>query len=131
MAQTRTKLTNDQKIARIRDSYEGMNKRDLERAHRPFADNAVWHGVERDFNGKAALMESARQVIKLDEFKIEPHDILANDEHVVALNKVTIRNKGQTAEFLGAEVFHLNDEGKIQEGWAHYDAEKMKKLIGG
>jgi hypothetical protein len=131
MAQTRTTLTNEQKIARIRDSYEGLNKRDLERAHRPFADDATWHGVERDFKGKQALMESARQVIGLDEFKIEPHDILANDEHVVALNKVTIRNKGQTAEFLGAEVFHLNEEGKIEEGWAHYDAEKMKKLIGG
>jgi ketosteroid isomerase-like protein len=131
MAQARTKLTNEQKIARIRDSYEGMNNRDLERAHQSFADDAVWHGVQRDFNGKKALMESARKVIELDEFKIEPHDILANDEHVVALNKVTIRNKGQAAEFLGAEVFHLNEEGKIEEGWAHYDAEKMKKVIGG
>jgi nuclear transport factor 2 (NTF2) superfamily protein len=131
MAQTRTKLTNDQKIARIRDSYEGLNKRDLERAHLPFSDDAVWHGVERDFRGKQALMESARKIMELEGFKIEPHDILANDEHVVALNKVTIRNKGQTAEFLGAEVFHLNEAGKIEEGWAHYDAEKMKTLIGG
>lgn len=131
MTQTRTRLTNEQKIAQIRDSYEGLNKRDLERAHRSFADDVTWHGVERDFKGKQALIESARRVIGLDEFKIEPHDILANDEHVVALNKVTIRNKGQTAEFLGAEVFHLNEEGKIEEGWAHYDAEKMRELIGG
>ena len=129
MPQTKTKLSPQEKIARLRAMYEAFNKRDLDRAHQTYAEDAIWHGVLGEVKGRQAILASGREVMgKVEELKLEPHDILANDEHVVALLKVTIRSKGRTIETNGVEAYHFDDEGNIKEGWAHFEAEKFKGL---
>ncbi len=131
MAEVPTKLSTDQKIARFREAYAAFNRRDLEKAHEVYADDVIWHGVVQDIRGRQALIDSAHDVLRgVEDLKFESHAILADDDHVVSLMNLTIRQKGQTIAARGVEVYHLDESGKIKEGWAHYDAEKLKQALG-
>ena len=51
-------------------------------------------------------------------FRVDVHDVLANDEHVVALVKGTAEREGKTLNDNGAQVFHVRG-GKVTEEWFH------------
>ena len=51
-------------------------------------------------------------------FRLDLHDVLANDEHVVALTNATAQREGKTLNDNGAQVFHVTD-GKVSEQWFH------------
>jgi ketosteroid isomerase-like protein len=53
-------------------------------------------------------------------FRLEIHDILANDEHVVALVHATAQREGKQFDSNGVQVFHVKD-GKVTESWLHPD----------
>ena len=51
-------------------------------------------------------------------FRVDIHDVLANDEHVVALTKGTAEREGKRLSVDGVQVFHVSD-GKVTESWFH------------
>ena len=119
MADVRSKLSNDQKVARVRQSYEAAERGDLEKSSENLADDAVFHSQlrKRDFTGRAAIL--AEQLKQLDEFKADYklHDVTASDDHIVALLEVTqeIDGKRQTGRLV--HILHVDDEGKAKEVW--------------
>ena len=131
MAETGTKLTREQKIAKVRQAY-----RDLD-AGKPgagdFAPDCVWHSVIwGEVRGADAIRAALRQQREAtEEFKIEPHAIVADDEHLVALLNVKVRAKGQTVEERLVQVFHVDDQGQAREIWSYgTNPDPMKKLVG-
>lgn len=63
-------------------------------------------------------------------FRAEPHAILADDEHGVALVVLTASRGGRSVEVNEAHVFHLRD-GKVTEYWnASTDMYAYDELIG-
>ena len=48
------------------------------------------------------------------------HDVVANDEHVIALVEATATRDGKTLNYRTAEIMHIRD-GKITERWAFSD----------
>ena len=48
------------------------------------------------------------------------HDVVANDDHVVALVDATATRGGRTLNYRTAEIVHVRD-GKIVERWAFSD----------
>ncbi|MGH2930796.1 MAG: nuclear transport factor 2 family protein, partial [Solirubrobacteraceae bacterium] len=49
-------------------------------------------------------------------FRVELHDVLANDEHAVALVERTARHNGRELRSRGADVFHIRG-GQVVEYW--------------
>jgi len=72
-----------------------------------------------------------RQMAMLDAPpRVEVHDVLANDEHAVALNKVVGTTGGRTLEQEQVVVMHLRD-GKIAEVWLHFSKQQeMDEMMG-
>ncbi len=129
MKTTQTKLTPEEKAGRIRRGYDASNRGDLAGYLDDFADDAVMHFIRGDVNGKQAIREFlTQQAQEFEEFRFEPHDVLASDEHVVALVSSTLRRQGQTYQSRLVHVFHLNDEGKTKEGWVFAEPETLKQV---
>ncbi|HVS04939.1 MAG TPA: nuclear transport factor 2 family protein [Candidatus Dormibacteraeota bacterium] len=132
MADARTKLTPQQKIDLARKAYEEVNRGNAQAGN--YAPDAVWHSVIwGDIRGADAIRATLqKQREALDDLKLEPHAILADDDHVVALLNMTMRLKGQTIQEKLVQVAHINDQGQIVELWGTGgDPAQLKKLLGG
>ena len=85
------------------------------------ADDVVWWqiGMAEPVRGKEAVIA---QMAAFDdvEFNLDIHDVLANDEHTVALVAVTVRAGDQEFSYRTTEIVHAKD-GKVTERWAFSD----------
>ncbi len=111
----------------IRRLYEIGSDGGTDWAAEAMADDIVWQVPGRGANagahrGKEAVLAFFNRVIPgLEAFKIEVHDVLATDRHVVALVRYDHRRGGRAFSQLGAEIFHINEAGKITAFWALID----------
>ncbi len=135
MEGTRTKLTPGQKIAKVRQGYAAFDKGDIQAVLDQFTDDAVWHGrgstrYGGDHKGKQAILTYLAQIPRdFEEFKLDIHDVLANNEHLALLVTSRSRRKGRTYEDKGVHVMHVNDEGKTTEIWFATDTEQLKYAL--
>ena len=112
---------------RVRRLYELSSGGDVEAFADALADDVVWHVPGRGSNagairGKEAVLAFFDRVIPgLRSFRIDVHDILTTDAHVVVLVRYEHERDDRRFQQLGAEVFHLDDEGRISEFWALID----------
>ena len=110
----------------VRSGYDAFAKGDIELLRDEyFAPDIVWH-----FPGRSPLASDYRGVDDVLAFfgrsfelsggtlQIEVHDVLANDEHAVALIHVRADRDGKTLDDNSVQVFHIND-GKVTESWIH------------
>ncbi len=122
MADVKTTLSTDEKIARVRAAYEASVRGDLEKGGEGLADDVVFHSQlrNRDFTGRDAVIAEQRK--QREEFKsdFKLHDVTASDDHVVVLMEVSqeIDGKRQTGRLV--HVLHFDDAGKAKEVWAIY-----------
>ena len=116
-------------VALVRRAMQAMNEQDMSKAQQEMAivdafmaDDIIWHEIGRaePRRGKdelrAAMMEGGPgQTITYDL-----HDVIANDDHAIALGTATATRGGKTLVYRTAEVFHIRD-GKAVERWAFSD----------
>jgi limonene-1,2-epoxide hydrolase len=128
MAETRAKATPAQKVEQARRALEDLNRGEVNPDG--IAEDAVFHGVLLgDVRGRDAIVSALKmQRQDYDEFRQEPHAILADDEHTVALVNLTTRKGGQEIKAQQVIVVHDNDQGQMREIWTMFDADTMKKL---
>ena len=96
-------------------------------------DNVVWHeiGSDEPVRGKQALMERYAGMPEGASIKVDTHDVVANDEHAVALVTATATMGDQQLVYRTAEIYHMKD-GKITERWAFSDdTDRINKFFGG
>ena len=96
-------------------------------------DDVVWHeiGSDQPLRGKQALMERYSAMPEGAGIKIETHDIVANDDHAIALVTATATMGDQELVYRTAEIYHMKD-GKITERWAFSDdTDRINKFFGG
>ena len=87
------------------------------------ADDVIWHEIGRAEPrlGKAALREAGPGSDGSDfEITATLHDVVANDDHAIALVDATVTRGGKTLSYRTAEIYHIRD-GKIAERWAFSD----------
>lgn len=74
-------------------------------------DNVVWHeiGSDEPIRGRQALMERYGSMPDGGGIKIETHDIIANDEHAIALVTASATMGGQSLTYRTAEIHHTRD----------------------
>jgi ketosteroid isomerase-like protein len=116
------KRTSDASVALIRDSLDAFNRGDVEAAAEFLADDVEWHEIGRaePIVGKAALAARYGAAIPGWEITAELHDVLANDDHAIALVTATAGMGGRSFTYRTAEIFHIRD-GKIAARWAFSD----------
>ena len=107
----------------IRGGYEAFATGNVPDVLSRFADDIVWHVPGRsplagDYRGHDEVMGFFGKLMELSNgtFRLEVHDVLATDDHAVALVKATAERNGETKSFDAAHVWHVKD-GKSTEFW--------------
>ena len=108
-----------------RRGYAAFASGDMGTLNELFADDIVWHVGGRsplagDYKGKDAVFGFFARTMEITNgtFRLEVHDILANDEHVVGLSTATGQRDGKSLHDNAVQVLHVND-GKVTESWLH------------
>ena len=107
-----------------RDAQEAFSRRDMDAVGRFLADEVVYHfpGISvlgGDHEGVDGVLAFFARIMEVTErtFRIaEVHDILANEEHVVALLRLAASRGGKQFAWDQANIYHVRD-GKITECW--------------
>jgi ketosteroid isomerase-like protein len=118
-----------------RSATEALSKRDMKGFLSHHSDDVVVHFPGRgpmagDYRGKDGVGQMfQRQMQILDSPpEIENHDVLANDNHAVILNKVRASRGGKTLEQQQVVVMHIKG-GKIAEVWLQFsDQQGMDEM---
>ena len=100
-----------------------FNTGDMQAMADGLADDVVWHeiGNPQPVRGKAALAARFGGGGPAPyEITAELHDVVANDDHTIALVTATAKRDGKTLTYRVAEIYHMRD-GKITERWAFSD----------
>jgi ketosteroid isomerase-like protein len=108
--------------ALARKGVEAFAAGDIAGATADWADDVVWHvpGNHRwsgTYTGKPAVMDFLMQSSQDTQRGIEVHDVVGNDDHVVALVRLTLTKGGASASGESAWVMHVRD-GQMKEFWA-------------
>ena len=115
-------------VALVRRGMQAMNEMDMSRADEEMAvvdafmaDDIVWHEIGRaePRRGKDELRATMSEFSDTT-IKYELHDVVANDDHAIALGTATATRNGKTLEYRTAEIFHIRD-GRAVERWAFSD----------
>jgi uncharacterized protein len=109
----------------IRQGFDAFAKGDLDTIRDLFADDIAWHFPGRnqmsgDYSGKDEVMQWLGRSFELTggTLRIELHDVLANDDHVAALTRVTGQRDGKSLNDPSIQLFHVKD-GKATESWIY------------
>jgi uncharacterized protein len=137
MAEAGTKLSVAEKADRVRKAFEAFKRGDLETVSDSFTDDVVWHGrgstrFGKDFKGKQATVGQIMDYAQtFQDINMEIHDLVANEQHVVALVSTSVKRNGKTYDDRQAFIFHVNDDGKTSEAWLASDTEQLKASLEG
>ena len=89
----------------IRRGYDAFSRGDLQTLRELFHPDIVWHAPGRnqlagDHQGVDAVLGYFGRTIQLTggNFRVEVHDVVANDEHAVGLNSVHAERDGKTLQ---------------------------------
>jgi uncharacterized protein len=107
-------------------AYVGAFARgDLETAKGYLAEDIVYHVGGRhplagDYQGRDNALNFFRERSTRTggTFRIQPHDLLANDSHGVALSHAAVERDGKSYEWNVVTIYHVAD-GKVTECWIH------------
>jgi len=116
-------MTEHPNVELTRRGYDAFAKADLAALSELIADDVTWHapslgplsgtyhGRDEVFNFFARLAQETGGTFRLDV-----HDVLANDEHAVALCTLSASRGNKSLEVPVANVSHVRD-GKVTEFW--------------
>ncbi len=119
----------------LRKGYEAFSRGDMNTLRdEVFAGDVTFHipgnnqlagnhvGKENVFNFLGKVME-----LSGGSFRIELHDLLASDEHAVALTNGTGQRGSKTANYHSVHVWDVRG-GKISELWEHPEQDKFDEF---
>jgi ketosteroid isomerase-like protein len=106
--------------ALARRALESLNIGDFQAMSEFLADDVVWHEIGRSEprRGKAEMAAMGAESDSTIIAKL--HDVVANDDHLVALVDATATRGDKTLNYRTAEIMHVRD-GKVTERWAFSD----------
>jgi uncharacterized protein len=121
----------------VREAFEAFEAGDLDALAGALHEDVVWHvpGTNRfsgRFEGRDAVIDRLRRMHEAGlQTTLDAHDVLGNDEHVVALVRLGVRNAdGQAYEQSQVQVWHMRD-GRCEEYWAmNEDQAVLDVLLG-
>jgi len=107
----------------IRDWTRAVSERDLDAARSLLAESATFHipgnnPIAGDYVGRDHVLNDLFRRLNnvFDRLDVELHDVLASDEHVVALIDRTARRGNRSLQSRAVGVYHIRG-GRIVEAW--------------
>ena len=107
----------------LRKGYAAFDSYDLDTIRALFADDIVWHVSGRSqlagtLKGKDEVFGWFAKLLTLSEgtFKINVHDIIANDKHAVVLSNDTAQRGDKHLDLEAVAVYHIENN-QVKEGW--------------
>lgn len=124
--------------AAYRRTADALRARDRDALAELIHDEVVWHlpgttPLAGEVRGREALFRWFDQLLQVTEgtFTLKEHDVLATDEHVVALSDMSAVREGVAVSVNVVSVMHFRD-GQQQERWFHpSDLAVWDALLGG
>ena len=105
----------------VRQAYEAFNAGDIQSFAGSIADDVVWHQIGAPtLRGKQEMAESMPGGDVDWNITADVHDVVANDEHAIALVEAHATRGDKTLDYRTAEIMHIRD-GKLVERWAFSD----------
>jgi uncharacterized protein len=118
-------VTEHPNAERARRGYEAFAKGDLATLTELISDDVVWHvkGVgplDGDYRGRDQVFGFFGRLAEETggTFRLDVHDILANDEHTAVLATLSASRGGKSVETQVVNVSHNDANGMITEFWA-------------
>jgi uncharacterized protein len=109
----------------VRRGFDAFATGDVDTLRQLFDQDAVWHVPGRsplsgDHRGLDAILGFLARTMELTggTFRADVHDVVANDEHAVALYVTRGEREGRTLEARQVLVSHVRN-GKLAEAWLH------------
>lgn len=107
----------------VRRGYAAFQSGDMDTLSQIFAPDIRWHvngrsSIAGTFEGTGSVLEMFGRLMALTEgsFRVEVHDLLASDDHVVVLGRGSGDRNGRHLKGNYAHVFHVN-AGQVTEVW--------------
>jgi len=107
----------------FRRGYDAFQKGDMETVRSLFSPDVVWHvpghnHLSGDHRGVDSVLDLFMKNFQETggTFKVEVHDLLANDTHAVALASVSGQREGKSLKDNYSHVVHIAN-GKLTESW--------------
>jgi ketosteroid isomerase-like protein len=107
----------------VHRGYAAFGTGDIPTLGELFSDDVIWHvggrsTITGDYKGKAEVFGLFGRLAQetAGTFRLEVHDVLANDEHAIGMIRTTGERAGRTLDDNGVQVFHIED-GKVTESW--------------
>ncbi len=106
----------------VREALDAFNQGDFEQFAAMIADDVNWYevGASEPLRGKAAVSSSLGAGERDFEIEAEVHDVVANDDHTIALINATGTRGDQTLHYRTVEILHVRD-GKVTDRWSFAD----------
>ena len=118
-------------VSLLKKGYEAFATGDMATLRELFADDIVWHvsgasPLAGDHSGREAVFAFFSRSAELSggTLRIELHDVLANDEHAVALARETASRQGKRLNAREADVYHVRN-GKVTEFWSFAEDQRL------
>ena len=117
-------MTEHPNIDLARRGYAAFGEGDMATLAELIAEDAIWHlggrsSLSGDYEGREAIFGLFAQLGQGSEgtMKIDIHDVLANDDHVVVLTHVTAGGSRGALDARTCDTSHIRD-GQIVEFWS-------------
>ena len=117
-------MTEHPNVELTRQGYEAFAKGDLATLSGLMADDVTWHvagagSLDGTYRGREDVFGFFGRLAEETggTFRLDVHDVLANDGHAVALCTLSASRGGKSIEVPVANVSHMRD-GKITEFWS-------------
>ncbi|TET99249.1 MAG: nuclear transport factor 2 family protein [Dehalococcoidia bacterium] len=117
-------------VALLRRGYEAFAKGDMATLTELFSEDTVWHEpgnnpLSGEQRGREAVFAMFGRTAQLSggTYRVELHDVLANDEHAVALSRMTGTRQGKETNSVAVQVYHMRNE-KITEAWNFFQDQR-------
>ena len=116
-------MTAHPNVELTRRGYQAFAEGDVPALSELMADEVTWHVTDGgplsgSYHGQNDVLGFFARLAEETggTFRLDVHDILANDEHVVALGTLSASRGSKSIETLVANVIHVR-AGKITEFW--------------
>jgi uncharacterized protein len=111
----------------VQAAYAAFLRGDMDALPEYFDPDVVWHVPGRSamagtIEGRASVIAALTEVAALiaaGTVRLEVHDVLASDDHVVGLISEHAERDGQGFDDNFAQVIHIRD-GRVTESWNLY-----------
>ncbi|MFN2526160.1 MAG: nuclear transport factor 2 family protein [Actinomycetota bacterium] len=111
-------------VERVREGFAAFERQDVDTVREGFAEDIVWHHpganpLAGDYTGRDEVFGFLARVFQETggTLRNDIHDIVGNDQHVVALINLSGERNGKKMDQKAANVFHVDDEGRVTERW--------------